>query len=425
MNSCLFCRDGSANTTRSTAITSDWSGRSVIYFAVLVAIGCWADSCAAGDDSFDVDRYQAMRKNAEARLSDNARKVDEETKAQIKELEGRLAEVKKWTKAQFELSERDVIDKPKAMSSLMKHWQTAHEQELYQLLQFPEKNGGAIESGRALNKLLEVVGAAAYQNSETRKIHPEHALPLYEATEFTRVEPALVDQITWQENTLGSNLVGQGNRGPLDLDWPAILKEERWETDRKGVDDARQQATTELNSSSGVKPETDSRLRSAVGTLNADFATYRANWIREEMHRENWGLEYRRICDGTQHIQKLVMAAYQLVELGDSRQLGREQFNGGNIEDLLAYFQRHNLRFAAAGPAHRSAYYKLFNMMVRYYLDEKEAINLERQLNSEISQLKAIDKDAVNMVLGKTMTAADRAAVEVEQLKFVRALIAD
>ena len=62
-------------------------------------------------------------------------------------------------------------------------------------------------------------------------------------------------------------------------------------------------------------------------------------------------------------------------------------------------------------------------MMVRYYLDEKAAANLERQLNDEISQLKSIDKDAMNVALGRTMSASDKAAIEIEQLKVVRAAI--
>ena len=33
--------------------------------------------------------------------------------------------------AQFELGERDVIDKPKAMTAIMQHWQTQHEREVY------------------------------------------------------------------------------------------------------------------------------------------------------------------------------------------------------------------------------------------------------------------------------------------------------
>ena len=92
------------------------------------------------------------RKTAEAKRSEIAKNLHEEEEAQIKELKARRAEIQKWTRAQFELSQRDVIDKPKVMGEMMEHWQKAHEAELYQLLQYPEKSGGSIESGRALNK---------------------------------------------------------------------------------------------------------------------------------------------------------------------------------------------------------------------------------------------------------------------------------
>ena len=62
-------------------------------------------------------------------------------------------------------------------------------------------------------------------------------------------------------------------------------------------------------------------------------------------------------------------------------------------------------------------------MMVRYYLDLKEIVNLDRELNSEIADLKTVDKDATNMILGKTMTASEQAAIQIEHLKIVRALI--
>ena len=64
-------------------------------------------------------------------------------------------------------------------------------------------------------------------------------------------------------------------------------------------------------------------------------------------------------------------------------------------------------------------------MMVRYYLDQKAAAKLEQQLSTEIAQLKSIDKSAIDVALGRTMSAADQAAIEIEQSKFVRALIAD
>ena len=90
-------------------------------------------------------------------------------------------------------------------------------------------------------------------------------------------------------------------------------------------------------------------------------------------------------------LEKLVMGAYQLVELRLAKYetLGREPFPGGSIEDFMAYFQRHNLRFAAASPAHRSAYHRIFTMMVRYYMDVKMAVNLEQQLDWELSEDRA------------------------------------
>ena len=81
-------------------------------------------------------------------------------------------------RAQFELSERGIIDRPKTMTQMMQRWQTQHEREIYQLLQFPDKSGHLIESGEALNRMLNVIGAAAFQNAETRKVDPKRPSPL-------------------------------------------------------------------------------------------------------------------------------------------------------------------------------------------------------------------------------------------------------
>jgi hypothetical protein len=377
----------------------------------------------ADDDAEAIERYRARRAEAEARMREMANEVRKAKEAQIKELEGRLAEVRKWTNVQFELGERGIIDKPKTMSTLMKRWQTQRKREIDQFLQFPEKSGLAIESGRALNALMDQVGASAFQNSEARKIKPDSVFPLSDCGEYTKVDPALVEEITWQENVAGVKLVGQGSRGPLDMDWPAVLHEERWREHRERCDNVAKRALQELGTSSGLSAKTDAELRAAIAALNADFADYRGEWIRTQHPSADGGLELQRIFEGTRHLKKLSLGAYQLVELGSYQTIQRERFQGGTIEDYMAYLQRHNLRFAPAGPAHRSAYRRIFAMIVRYYLDERMAMNMERQLEKELSRLKRIDKEAIDVALGRTMSASDQAAIRILELKNIYELL--
>jgi hypothetical protein len=320
---------------------------------------------------------------------------------------------------QFELGERDIIDKPKAMamSKVMKRWQVQRDREIYQFLQFPEKSSGAIESGRALNALMDRIGAAAFQNSEARRIKPDSVFPLSDSSGYTRVDPALAEQIIWQENVMGAKLVGQGSRGPLDMDWPAVLREDRWKEHRQLCDNAIKRAVEEIASSSGLSSKTDARLRAAIAALRTDFADYRGEWIRTQHVSVDGGLELQRIFEGTRHIMKLVMGASQLVELTSYQTIGREPFRSGTIEDYMAYLQRHNLRFAPAGRGHRTAYHQVFTMMVRYYLDQKMAVKLEQQLDKELSMLKRIDKEAIDVALGRTMSASDQAAIRILELK--------
>ena len=106
---------------------------------------------------------------------------------------------------------------------------------------------------------------------------------------LTKIGAGIAEEITWQENTLGSKLVGQGSRGPMDLDWPAVLRDDRWASYRHEIDAARDQVVKELTSSGHVTSESDHRLRDAVQKLNVDFAQYWTAWIRNDAHGGNWG----------------------------------------------------------------------------------------------------------------------------------------
>jgi hypothetical protein len=371
----------------------------------------------------DMEKVQAARRTADAEIQKRADEIAKRTEANIKDVEARLAEVQKWTNAQFELGERNIIDKPKAMTALMQRWQSQRENEICQLLQFPEKSGGAIETGRALNAMMDRVGVAAFQNAETRKVHPYSAFPMTASTDYTRVTRELAEEITWQENVLGAKSVGQGSRGLLDLDWPVVLREDRWKEQRQRCDDARKKALAEIRALSHMSTESDKELREAIADLNVEFAKYRRERVGGDHAGGVWPLEYRRICDGSSHIKKLVLGIYQLAELTSDQVIRREPFDGGTIEDYMAYLQRHNLRFAPAAPAHRSAYYKVFGMMVRYYLDEKMAVNLEQQLDKELADLKQTNQAAIDAALGRTMSASDQAAIRILELKNIYELL--
>ncbi len=63
--------------------------------------------------------------------------------------------------------------------------------------------------------------------------------------------------------------------------------------------------------------------------------------------------------------------------------------------------------------------------MVRYYLDVKVMTNLEEHLDYEIGKLKQTNQEAINVALGKTMSADTRAALMIEEMKYIRALVKD
>jgi hypothetical protein len=400
------------------------STRFVVLLSLALVVG--PASVWAIDPDIEV-RVNAASQSAQKARIEAALKIKADADRKTKELEARLAEVQQWTQAQFELSQREVIDKPKAMTELMQRWQKAQEREIYQLLQFPERSGGAIESGRALNALLARVGPAAHQTFQTRRINAAHALPLYEPTAAEQIDLTLFNQLTLEDKTLGAKESRKGNEGPIDIDWPTVLRDPRWVEHCRAVEAARAKVLAELATTTGLSPGTDKELRQAVARLNADFADYRKKWVHGDDTAGTRSFEYRRLCDGTRHIQKLIASVYQVLEARSLRDLPtREVFPGGNVEAFLSFLQRNNLQFGpAAKGTDRKAYYRIFDMMVRYYLDFNAAVKLEQFLEQEVILQKQISRDALDVALGKAMSGADRAAILVEELKFVRGLIAD
>ena len=367
-----------------------------------------------------------------ARAADKAEQLkfitaeNERRAKQIEKLENRLGEIKKWTSGQFELSERGVIDKPKLLTPFLKQRQKNRERDLFEFLQFADKNGGAIESGRALNVLLSEVGPAAYQHCLARQITPQNALPLSEATAFTKVDQELLRKLAWQNKALGRKIVGRFNGSPLDVEWPSILKEQNWAAYTTAIENACKQLLIELGSNSGLQPKTSLQLREAVAALNKAFNQYRPDQIKRLAAGAGVpAQELHRLHDADRHIKNLVATVYQIVEATSYQDImPAEKFEGGNIEDLVAYMQRNNLEFPTPTKAtDRTAYYRVFNMLVSYYLDIKAITNLEENLDYEIDKLKSANREASDVALGKTLSASERNAAHITELKFLTDLL--
>lgn len=390
---------------------------------ILVLMAAPVASRVKGDDL--EDRVEAKRKIAEAERIKAAEQIRKDAAERMKELEGRLAEVRQWTQAQFELGERDIIDKPQYITPTLERWQKQRGRDIYQFLQFRDESRGAIESGRALNTLLERVGAAAHQHLQTRQIDPSRALPLYEPTQIDKIDGLILRHLVWQKNTLGFKASGRFNKDPIDVQWPAILKEKTWEDHRLAVEAARKQVLVELDSNPGLSPETDEQLRDAVSSLNAAFSSYRKDWIRRSNATGGVdGFKLLRLHEGQRHIEQLIAAVYQIVEATSYQDVVQgESFTGGDIEEFLSYMYMNNLKLAPAKANDRDAYGRVFDMMVRYYLDINAVVKLERYLEQEIGQLNQINREAIDVALGKTMSAADQAAIMIEELKYARALL--
>ncbi len=153
-----------------------------------------------------------------------------------------------------------------------------------------------------------------------------------------------------------------------------------------------------------------------------EYAEFSKQWIKNPPPAASRPEEYRRQCNGKQHNEKLINTTYQLVDATEITDVGpAEKFAGGNIEDFLPYMQRNNLRFSPAtkGP-NRTAYYQVFNLMVRYYLDLKAVTNAEREIDREIERIDRIEENAIEAALAAQPVIN---LIGVEDIRLIQELI--
>lgn len=360
-------------------------------------------------------RLDIIRAEAERERREFAKRVAETNKERIKDLEGRLEKIKVWSRAQFELAERDMIDKPRIMAPTLARWQKQRDTDKHRLLTFRAEIRGEIESGKALNKMLDWIGPMAHQSYQLGQLNAGDAPASLQPAATGIVDKPLCDHLVWQTTTLGSKASGRFNADPIDIDWPAVLMEKRWDSHRTQIENARKKVLDELKDGLIVSAAADERLRTSVESLNQEFAEYRRNYVR---NGGSAGLGYRRICNGSRHIRKLVAAVYQVVEARDYEDVVPTQgFTGGTIEQLLSFMHERRLEFAPPADKDRVAYGRVFDMMVQYYLDVKSMLYLEERLENEVTELKRVNREATQVALGNSLSAADGAAVTIEGLR--------
>jgi hypothetical protein len=353
---------------------------------------------AAGQRTL-IEEAHALAISAEALRIQEAKRIERESMQRQKQLQAELDDLEQWTSSQFELGERGVIDSPAYVTEKIAQWQASRELSHFTMLQFPDKTRGEIESGRALNKLLDRVGPAAAQNRTTRHASKaSQGLPMHPTTASELVAKEMFDRLSLTHNVTGPKVVIRGDGELIDCQWPEVLREEPWEVYRTNVEKCRDKVMAELNAAQGLTPATSDELRSAVGTFNEEFKKARVEWLRAP-HRDdsqkNRSFEYGRWWEGQKHLRDLVSATYCVVSARKIYDLPtRPAYEPGNVEEFLYYMQMNNLRFAAAKPVDRVTYRRVFDMIVRYYLDMSAVVKLEEELENKLTYEEYLTHEA-------------------------------
>ena len=368
-----------------------------------------------GDDSIDLDKKQRAILELEKRRRELAEKELELNRQEQRQREERLDRARKTLTNAFELDERGLIPRPERITKTLQRLQHQRDTTKFAMLQFREKWVGAIKSGEALNVFLRECGPVAFEHSFYRRI----ANP---AGGDGKGEKQLLDQlvldyklpeevtrhILHRKGLIGSKLSGRLNQGPLNLDWPLVLRADQFKANRVEIEKLRNNVLAELKKGHPVSNVTADKLLKET----EDFLKKVRKEAKKQIMASNGSSRaFQPYNEAVKFSEVLVAGAYRFVEgfsLGD---VTFEKFEGGNIEDLLAYMHRNNLEFIRSDVNGESAYFMLFDMLTRYYVD---LYALKLAIAEEYKTLGKMKEDEASLrdiAFGNSMSAMQKVEV--------------
>ena len=230
----------------------------------------------------------------------------------------------------------------------------------------PELSDASIETGDALNFLLDRLGASA--------------LPYEFDPATSRFSTDVIAQLQLDDETLSHVMLQQGSytfpanqemQGE-DVLWPYLLRWDEFESERRKYEAARKAVVEESEASGQVSVESIQQLQETLGDLTDRFHRSRRvqDWLREH-------LRFSQFRANDRFLWKLNREIAQLEETGDIRPFqGRGGYDpetdGDHVLSLLCFMNRNGIEFAPPQPGSEFAYHRLFTQMRAIYLTVAE-----------------------------------------------------
>lgn len=339
------------------------------------------------------------------------------------DLQSQLEYAQRWALTNYGLDERGLVRRPERVSAYMKRHEQTKRTTTVALLEQRERFRGSIAKGTALNFLLQECGAVAFDHTFYRTAVKnggagqklEQELLKQVSAQYT-LDDNTIRHIRYQRGLTGGKLTGRLNEGPLDLNWPSALRQSQYEVLCKHIELLRDRIVEQLKQGKPVDSKTADELldrvqelvkRSRQETLRklptsrGDYQTVQRNYAAE------------RFC------QLLVAGSYRLIEARDVRDITVENFEGGNIEDLIAFMYRHNLTFAESDSNGESAYNMLFELLTRYYVDLQSLRLAIKESDQEVTQLERQEQTLAEIARGDHLSNIQKTEIGLKLIEGV------
>ncbi|HEX7376724.1 MAG TPA: hypothetical protein VF278_06405 [Pirellulales bacterium] len=396
------------NWNQSTLIVTVFLAAAVVLTAI--------DHCSHADDRDPIEALasatQAVAETEALRRKEAAEEL-EQLRERISTQEARVKYMRRWTQITFQLEERNLISRPRTVSRYLQRLENQRETTKHVLLQFGEQSRGGIVRGTALNFFVDQCGPAAFELSYRRLLGPKAAPDggdeierelLNGLSKNYTIDESMLRHLRYRQGSIGAKLTGRINRVPLDLDeLPLVLRQSEYTAQIDLVRSFRDHAIKELTEGKPISEQTTRHLIGALDDLNIAVQT-------ETNKRAKQGsAAYLPYSDAVRHLKMLATGAKRLVEAQRREDVILDEFNGGNIEDLLAFMYRNNLHFHESDKNGEPTYRFVFELLAKYYTDLCAMQQAAADAASELGALRAQEQKLEDIKLGVALSNLQKA----------------
>jgi clan AA aspartic protease (TIGR02281 family) len=350
-------------------------------------------------------------------------------KSQRETLEKRIEYARKTVLASFDVSDRGFVPDPQKLPASLQRAKRLRENMLKRLLMYRGDSKNYIADGTALNFFVELCGKSAFASefyqAAAQKVgpgpNPVGMQWLNQLAKVTLINPQDLAQIRYQQGLSGPKLSGRLNEEPLDTNWPAILRSEKFRPYTGDIEKRRAEVLAQLRNKKSISPKSaDGLLDAANNLLTAiqDEELALMQRLRENGSPRREKKDWFRLHTAEEPIRVLLAGCYRLIEARKIEDVSLPPLagpQGVTVERLLAYMHENKLNFSPSDANGQVAYGRILELMVVYYTDLAQYKIDTENGERKVETLKRQEDEINEVVLGNKLNNIQQTEIEVSK----------